>query len=208
MAANWGDVPTWFAAVGTFGSLVAGGVLLRQQGRQISELKRNDAKSQAKLVSAWPVSAARPNGGSSRVESVTVTIQNVSDEPVWECKIWVWSGNTQVPVDRKAFKYQIFVPKRQSDTEIVLNGEPHSGTDLPPVVLMFNDAAGLHWIRSANGKLMQIDVDACIAIEVWFSTDPPWPYELRCLKENKKTGIFAFDSAAHRAVKAKLSTAE
>jgi len=206
----WGDVPTWVAAVGTVGSLVAGGVLLSQQGRQITDQRRSDSKSQAKLVSAWPVSVTsitQKSAPGKPVERAEITLQNGSDEPIWRCKIWVWSGFTLHPVDRQGALYQLVVPKTLHSVAILFNGEPHSGAELPPVVIMFDDAAGLHWARNAQGQLFRLDDDASIALGVWFDTEPECPYELKCLKIKKRNGTYSLNSGAHRRISERLKGA-
>src|SRR4051812_9394877 len=71
----WGDVPTWVAAVGTAGTLIATVYLLfrREQERH---------KAQAVLVSAWMAESARADD--EETWDLTYLVRNHSEEPVYE----------------------------------------------------------------------------------------------------------------------------
>lgn len=95
---NWGDVPTWIAAIGTAGALLLTGVALIMQKRaldderrqretlekryQASEEERNflQASDQARLVGAFTT-------GGGPIPNVTVNVTNQSPLPVHNFEI-------------------------------------------------------------------------------------------------------------------------
>ena len=83
---QWGDVPTWLAAVGTVGAFIFTGVLLRRE-------RQDRISSQAKLVAAW-MAEERPNtfdvieGGLEPDEDyLCVKVNNASAEPVYDITV-------------------------------------------------------------------------------------------------------------------------
>jgi hypothetical protein len=58
---NFGDIPTWVAAVGTVGALFAALLQIRTERERRHDSERREAderhRSQARLVSAFPVAA-------------------------------------------------------------------------------------------------------------------------------------------------------
>jgi hypothetical protein len=126
---------------------------------------------------------------------------------VWDCKVFVWSGDREQPVGRGTYEYQIVTPAKEVSAEPTINGESNAEHELPPVVILFDDATGQHWVRNAHGKLMKLSQDAWIGLglRVWFSTNPPWSHELKCLTQVKKSGAHNLDNASARVVQERLS---
>lgn len=74
MHIDWGDAPTWVAAIGTIGTLVAA---LFQIGSERLSRKKLEQQKQATEISTWIGDTASP-------QSTRVVIQNMSGAPIYD----------------------------------------------------------------------------------------------------------------------------
>jgi hypothetical protein len=192
-----GDVPGWAAAAGTVGSFIAGFILLKQQGKQLSILRRQleeqdvvNVRSQATKVSVWPLQVL-PTGGPvadpdsgfptsspGDEQDVTIMIRNSSDETIWNLQAVAWSDWFARPL-HYAFEPWQFVPPQQDvsfSVRVRVTGFPGVNHLLPPVAILFDDSSGLQWGRNARGHLIQF-TDRRPNVETLNSSFNPWLLE-------------------------------
>jgi hypothetical protein len=165
----------WLAAIGTgVGALVTVGTLivaLRQinterQARQRLErqAEQQNRRAQAERLSAWP--ALRAPGSVSEepvdeeVGSTWIAILNRSEEPVY------WAIVSLVLVQGAGPRTGKETPPGYRETLSIIPPGKHYASVAPflpgmnarpGVELAFTDRAGVHWVRSANGALTEID---------------------------------------------------
>lgn len=154
-----GDVATWVGSIATAIALLLTFFLLlitvADRGAQRAEQRR----AQARLVSAWcdGVQPTADNGP----HSVTVTLQNFSEEPIYGVRAAVgagWSGDRIYYVEPE-LSYVIPPRSRREHTislqlDRLADGEYES---TPPVEVIFNDASGgMLWRRDRYGGLTEL----------------------------------------------------
>lgn len=142
-------VAKWVEAIGTAGALLVGMVLLGIELKDRRAQRAERAQSQAARISAWCVEAG---SGEQGVHSVTIAIQNRSEEPIYNVAVHVMSG------DLADFVAAISVVIPPATRESYPIASPtlvrHDQTHWPTVVdLAFTDARGRHWVRRADGAL-------------------------------------------------------
>jgi hypothetical protein len=173
-AIQWGDFPTWIAAIATaaaFGGtlyllFMQRGQLDLQQG-QLDVLRRQEddrqydrLQDQARSIAAWVVKIA-----DSRSE-VYLRVRNSSEEPVWNCCVRVkshWAPSH----DLKWVNLQVLPP--QETVPVTVRIELPDGLAVnPPAEVTFTDASGRRWRRRDLG-----------ALELWPDRERPpesmWP---------------------------------
>jgi len=155
---QWGDVATWVGGIATSIALFLTYILLRITRREQRTAQAEKREAQARLVSAWTNEIQQDPGSSAY--SVTIAVQNSSDEPVYGFRAAVgseWSG-TDISYVEPDLDY-IVPPKSHQQKEVVLQfartGAGATRSSLP-VELLFTDAAGKHWHRDRYGTLIQI----------------------------------------------------
>ena len=155
---QWGDVATWVGGIATSIALFLTYALLRITRREQRTAQAEKGEAQARLVSAWTNEIQQDPGSSAY--SVTIAVQNSSDEPVYGFRAAVgseWSG-TDISYVEPDLDY-IVPPKSHQQKEVVLQftraRAGATGSSLP-VELLFTDAAGKHWHRDRYGRLIQI----------------------------------------------------
>jgi hypothetical protein len=159
LAAQWGDIGTWFGGVATAGAFVLTWGLLLITRREQRETRAEKRQSQARLVSAWSdqVKPAAANG----LHAVTVKLQNSSDEPIYGVRAAAgvhWSVD-EVPYEELDIIY-IVPPKTAPEQEVsvLLSHSADGSYELsPPVEIIFYDATrkGL-WLRDRFGRLTEL----------------------------------------------------
>ena len=134
----WGDVPTWVAAIGTAGTLIATVYLLyrREQERH---------KGQAVLVSAWMDESARADD--EETWDLTYLARNHSEEPVYDVVLTADCGVRGTYVRWLG----TMAPGELRRVKIKLSGTPRAQEYQPH--LTFTDAAGHRWLRTSAGQL-------------------------------------------------------
>jgi hypothetical protein len=157
---DFGDVPTWVAAIGTVGAFaVTYGLLRDASQRRTAEL---DAKlmEQARLVWAEVV-VVGPHGPGRAI--ITTRIINGSAEPVDVVKIEVWSGTSPAAQPTYFDVAGLVGPGSYSPPGIsaAIDAPPDV---LPepaaiPLTLRFRDAAGYRWQRGPGLGLERVPND-------------------------------------------------
>jgi hypothetical protein len=158
----WDDIATWLSAVGTCGAVV---VSLRLARQDTVRRERRDRRRQAEFVTAWL--GEEVNAGTELHQ--TVVIQNSSPQSVYLLIASLVSvqgafRRTAVPATRAekagSIRWQTpvgQVPPGQYETTIRSAGH---GMHLKlGVELAFRDASGVHWLRSADGVLKEVEDD-------------------------------------------------
>lgn len=162
-AVSWGDVPTWFAGIGTTAAV---GVSLRQvyierTARLHEEALAAEAehRAQASRVAAWYDGSLEPTEGAPDVFGIS----NRGTLPIYEVVLSLvmtrGSGSTKgeeiAPDD---FGSRAILPVLPPGTWAVHH--PYSGwrgmLRYPGVEVAFLDADGSSWVRRASGQLEQI----------------------------------------------------
>jgi hypothetical protein len=145
---EWGDVPTWFAAIGTVATFIIYYFLLRGEiaKREVEEKERDNFT--VRRVSAW-------------IDGETLNIQNKGHDPVYY--LVVYFGPMGVKFRPDSGKHVEMVvgtlgPDQQQEvniSEYIL--KTGIFPDIPKVELEFTDCKGRHWIRESNGLLREVD---------------------------------------------------
>jgi hypothetical protein len=180
---NFGDVPTWLAAIGTVGALLAALFQIRNERRHrhaVEERERQDRHlAQARLVSALlgpqEVHPDRPSGGRTAIQLI-----NGSDEPVYGlvlCVVYIQGAAPQSLEDMLAMHerdetwwppittvsilpsnvWRVWIDRANFG---ILSGR--LGIDVA-----FTDRAGAHWIRRATGGLEELAQEPLEYIKRW-----------------------------------------
>jgi hypothetical protein len=154
---QWGDVATWVGGIGTAVTLFLTFGLLLITRREQRTLQSEKRQAQARLVSAWSSDVAKISDGPTH--SVTVMLQNSSDEPVYGVRAAVgdrWQGEN-IKYSEVELAY-IIAPKscREKATSLELPPITDTAGSSLPVELLFSDAAARYWHRDRHGELTQI----------------------------------------------------
>jgi hypothetical protein len=149
-------VAKWVEAVGTAGALLLGMVLLGIELRDRRAQRAERTRSQAARISAWCVEAGSsgPDG-----HSVTIAVQNRSEEPIYNVAVHVMSGDVADFVASVA----VVIPPAARESYPIASPTMvrHDQTHWPTVVdLAFTDTRGRRWVRRADGAL---ELDAELA---------------------------------------------
>ncbi len=152
-----GDVGTWVGGAATAFALILTYLLLRITRREQSEQHDEQRKAQARLVSAWPT--AKEHDGDSPRDTVTIVLQNASNEPIYSLRAavgWAWTGEN-IGYQELRLDY-VMPPKSRQRKPISIDGPRLAGGSQtsPPVELIFSDAAGKYWHRDRYGSLTEI----------------------------------------------------
>ena len=152
--APYGDLPSWFSAIGTVGAFAIALYLLWTQIKDRRRYLLNEIESSCRSVSAWYDLASK---------ELIIWVQNLGKEPVFDLVVYI--GNADVDFNAPCEKDNFY-------TEIVFGIIPPGGKldcrveksavsgalfpDLPSIELEFTDTNQLHWRRLSNGKLQQV----------------------------------------------------
>jgi hypothetical protein len=161
-AFHWqlGDVATWFGGVATAVALFLTWSLLLITRQEHRAALADERRKQARLVSAW-CEDVQPTSDDA-YSQVTVTLQNLSEEPIYDVRVAVGASWVDDGLPPAAFEVLHLVPPKQTRTrETTLrlgrraDGSPETA---PPVEIIFYDATGVQlWLRNRFGSLAQID---------------------------------------------------
>jgi hypothetical protein len=134
---NFGDLPGWFAAIGTVGALA---VSLSLLARQIDERRT----SQARQVSAWIEDLLLDR---QPFPVLMVLVKNGSDQAVYSVHVSVAVG-----VRGTFTRYlESMGPGELREVPIPLPAPPRASGIAPDV--SFVDGAGSHWLRTGDGRI-------------------------------------------------------
>ncbi len=175
---QWGDVPTWVAAVGTVGTLASAlWQIQTERKRRIAsdELLRSEQHvRQARLVAAYLGEEQRPEsetqiagheGGRTEVFLV-----NNSSEPVYSVVVgivFVQGAGPHSLEEMLKLNHEQYQRRGPVTTVSIVPGGLYrvwiAGTGWTRILsgrggveVAFSDAAGAHWIRRSTGKLDEL----------------------------------------------------
>jgi hypothetical protein len=182
---DWGDVPTWLAAVGTIAAVTV--ALWQASSDRRSKLAtlredvaargdRADAerRSQAELISGWYAGdrAQQLPGGEHEVS--VLRLMNGSDQPIYEVVV-ILVLNNRGGEGVNAMYRQVFLDVPPGTFALTVPSGWHGMSAAPGVEVSFTDrTGGAHWIRRANGVLEEIAESAIEHYEV----GRPFGYEI------------------------------
>jgi len=164
-----GDLPAWVAGAGTVGTLAAALWQIRTERlarKRLEEEGRNRVRrDQAVRISAW-IAARRDREAQAEPElpRYSAVVLNRSEEPVYMAIASLVSIQGAGPsASRGDGRY-----KNRSFLDVIPPGryvaDLGSASSWPSgragVDLAFTDAAGVHWLRTANGALEEINEPA------------------------------------------------
>jgi hypothetical protein len=153
---QWGDVAAWVGGIATSAALYLTYGLLRITRREQRTDQAEKREAQARLVSAWTDNLQETSGSQY---SVTITLQNSSDEPVYGLRTAVGSQWSGADIEYVEFDLEYIVPpKSQQQKQMVLPfARTEGGLKSPlPVELLFSDSAGKRWHRDRYGSLIHL----------------------------------------------------
>jgi hypothetical protein len=166
---KFGDFPSWVAAVGTVGALVAALWQIRTE-RHARKRLEEEVRSQARRAQAVGISAWIPatTGWRAEVESESPTyvaaLFNHSEEPVYMAIASLVSIQGAGPSASRGdgrYENRAFLDTIPPGRYVAILGPYDSWpSGRAGVDLAFTDAAGVHWLRRANGALEEIDEPA------------------------------------------------
>jgi hypothetical protein len=154
---QWGDVGTWVGGIATALALFLTYVLLRITRREQTAQQDEQRRAQARLISAWPAGAKHDGDGPR--DSVTIVLQNESNEPIYSLRAAVGRAWTGEKIGyREARLDYIMPPKSKQEQPVPVDWPrlPDGAQISPPVELIFSDAAGKFWHRDRYGALTEI----------------------------------------------------
>lgn len=147
LTVDWGNVPGWFAAVGTVGALLVAFWLLR---REI-----DDKRSMADVVDQKPASGVfvwvepRSDAGGWQTWAT-----NRSDEPVYGAVVY-FTPLTDPPMPTVESVWGT-IPPGEARVGDSYGDHPSDVFGVPPVEIEFTDGRGRHWRRGVAGELREI----------------------------------------------------
>jgi hypothetical protein len=179
MQFDFGDVPTWVAAVGTAGALGAALAQIHsERNHRISQEAADRTErheSQARLIAAWAGKGIRPKKLPSDGYTPIYLI-NSSQEPVYElvvCVVAIQGAAPRCVEDLLKYREEragshgelsqiplttlsILPPGKWATTVSGSDWDGHmSGRN--GVDIAFTDRSGSHWVRRALGRLEELD---------------------------------------------------
>ena len=149
MKPDWGDVPTWLAAIGAIIAAFIYGLLLFWEIKKRKEEKRERETFTQRRISAW-------------IDDKTLIIQNKGYEPVYYLVVYYGPmGADFRSVDDPGNHTELVIgtlgPDQRLEEEISReNLETGIFPDIPKVEIEFTDCEGKHWVRRANGLLQEV----------------------------------------------------
>jgi hypothetical protein len=158
---QWGDVATWVGGGATAAALILTYLLLRATRREQKADQAGRHQAQARLVSAW-CDDVRPIS-TDGVHTVTVTLQNSSQEPIYAVMVAVGAEWSPAKVTYTELKLKYVIPPgyKQPHTASLKLGRVLDGgyEPSPPVEVIFNDASAdsRFWWRDRYGGLTQLN---------------------------------------------------
>jgi hypothetical protein len=154
---QWGDFPTWLAAIGTIGAVLVALGLALAEGRRREQANR---RRQAESVTAWLddlVIAVEVSEGSPAPSGLV--IQNGSNQLIYQviANLVVTQGGGTVPRETgyQCRRFISHVPPGRMDSMIDLRGGIGVMTRWG-VELVFRDSAGRSWLRGVDGELKEL----------------------------------------------------
>ncbi|MGP4026148.1 hypothetical protein [Actinomadura sp. 3N407] len=172
---DWGDVPTWVSALVAVLTLV--GLVLTviyahriyrlesERDERAAEERRAryeaESRSQAEKIAAWFAPASNDVPGEN---SFGAFVRNASDLPVFDIYPVFRPASDGEPTDGGDWFFENIAVLPPHETKFILleltedeyeEVPHHLRNEMFLVEITFRDAAGVRWIRSADGSLIQ-----------------------------------------------------
>jgi hypothetical protein len=196
MGIQFGDFPTWLAAIGTVGALAAALYQIgSERNRRIAQetndrLERHQA--QARLISAWLGKTAirfdRPhiaielvNGSREPIYGLAVGIVFIQGAAPHSLEAWF-----EIKKNTEAQEHQQFSPPTAILGILppgrwrIWVGDPGSvlGGGRRGAELTFTDRAGAHWVRRAKGDLQELPKAPFEYLQEFGMYGPPYDFQI------------------------------
>jgi hypothetical protein len=161
----WGDVATWVTGIATIALFIIGFIQIRNERlsriKSAKEREAHQIRAQAELISCWKVKDTR--------DLTWIAVLNHSTQPIYQVivtrvKIGVEGDSSGEYTDAGLVGVAIAPPGMQDLIEIAPPGTGY--ISFPQFIIgmhhrtgfeiSFIDAAGINWVRKANGELQQI----------------------------------------------------
>jgi len=174
---QYGDLATWFAAVGTVAAFF---LAFWQLGTDRRRRRKERVEEQARKVSAW-VAKEAPSKVKGQPPRAWIAVQNNSSEPIYEviativrfphmpAKDGVDDGKG-VPLDFRTFLSVVPPGKYYSS----VNGGYRGMSFQPAVEIAFKDKNGRSWLRTRNGGCFELKESPT----VHYKFSPPLSWKL------------------------------
>jgi hypothetical protein len=175
---EWGDVPTWVAAVGTVAAFAVALYQITTERRYRHQAERLDReerhRAQARLISAMPGPVAREPGDPLLAGRSAIDCINSSSEPAYNVvvgMVFIQGAGPRTTEDMLGLRAGDGVPHPVPTTTLSILPPGHSrawiaGSGWIGVLagragaeIAFTDRSGSHWIRRAVGQLEELPVD-------------------------------------------------
>jgi hypothetical protein len=194
-----GDIPTWVAAIGTVGALVAAlWQISNERKRRIiqdAEDRAERHQSQAQLVATWIGEIEQATGSVEYDDGRTaIELLNGSAEPIYSLVVGLVYIQGSAPKSLEAW----FKLKKQSEPDHQVSPPVMILSILPPGrwrvwfpasswgilsgriggEVAFTDRAGAHWIRRAKGNLEELQIPPFEYFETHGMYGPPYDYKI------------------------------
>lgn len=153
--ALWGDIASWFSAVGTVGALGVAMWLLIEDLRDRRNNRELEKRRVARRISGWC---------DTKDDHAILWIQNLAEEPAYDVVGYVGKAGTDLevlPEEGNLYMEPVFgvVPPGTKLDFRIDDKRFYSGDifpDIPAVAVEFTDPDGNHWRRLSDGSLKQI----------------------------------------------------
>ncbi|GBE22664.1 MAG TPA: hypothetical protein ENH00_13925 [Actinobacteria bacterium] len=145
---EWGNVPDWFAAIGTVGTLLVALLLLGNEMRDRRRAAEIADQKPADGVFVWVTPRTDAGGWQTFVH-------NRSDEPVYDAVVY-FTPLTEAPMPTVEAVWGT-IPPGETTPGDRYGDRPTDIFGIPAVEIEFTDGRGRHWHRDSEGQLQQVD---------------------------------------------------
>jgi hypothetical protein len=199
MSIQFGDIPTWVAAIGTVGALGAAMWQISNERRRRIAQETQDRterhQSQARLVAAWigEIESATEDSDYDNGRTA-VELLNGSAEPIYSLVAGLVYIQGAAPKSIEAW----FNLKKRSEPDTQVSPPILLLSILPPgrwriwipasgwgitggrigAEVAFTDRAGAHWVRRATGELEELSAPPFKHFEEQGMYGPPYDYRI------------------------------
>jgi len=155
---QWGDAPTWLAAIGTIGAVVVALWVSLGESRRRA---RADERRQAELITAWVSSRGGLISGGIDKPGIFVRVANASNQAAYRLIVSSCDATRQGdrPQGRSPGDWRTFISELPpGEIGVFVEWEPQMSSR-PAVEIAFQDSAGRTWKRDYQGALEQLKGD-------------------------------------------------
>lgn len=152
MTLDWGDVPTWIAALAATGAFIIYYRLLRSDLQTQQEAREQDRLEVPRRVNAW-------------IEGEELYVSNTGSEPVYDVVVYVGPAGTNFDSPEYLGRFLELVwgtaaPDTVRNEKV---GRQYVATatlapfpSFPEVAIEFTDSSGTYWRRGPRGPVREI----------------------------------------------------